>query len=207
METLTGVKDPVRVAGFNPILYVALDGGKSAARQPVVNRDLCNACHKDLALHGGSRQNVDYCVMCHNAGASDADRRPADAGPPSSIAFRTMIHRLHHGEEASQPLVVWSSRANSFADVVFPGNLASCQTCHLPGTYGLPLAAGRQPVTISKAGQALSATLPIRAVCTSCHDDALTVGHAELSTTAGGQETCQVCHGPNAEFAITKVHK
>jgi len=208
METVAGVKDPVRVAGFNPVAYVALDGGKPAPRQQVVDRTLCNACHKDLALHGGMRQNTEYCVLCHNATATDEERRPADAMPPASINFRTMIHRIHEGESATQPLVVYGfgNQATSFADVVFPGDLAACQTCHRPGTYSLPLPKGTQPATVTQAGKVVSSILPIRSVCTSCHDNAETTGHIELQTTANGLETCVVCHGPNSEFAVAKVH-
>jgi len=70
-----------------------------------------------------------------------------------------------------------------------------------------PLPKGRQPTTIAQEGKSLSTTLPLRAVCTSCHDTAAAGGHAELNTTATALETCEVCHGPNAEFAATAVHK
>lgn len=209
MEAITGVKDPVRVAAFNPVTYVSLDGSKPAARTPVVDRNLCNNCHKDLALHGTNRQNVEYCVLCHKATASDADRRPASAMPASSINFREMVHRIHKGEEATNPLKVYGGGGNatSFADVVFPGDLAACQSCHLPNTYNLPLPKGTQATTITQGGKLVSSTLPTRAVCSSCHDDSVTAGHIELGTTAKGLETCQVCHGVNSEAAVGKVHK
>jgi OmcA/MtrC family decaheme c-type cytochrome len=208
METIPGVKDPVRVAGFNPVAYVALDGGKPAPRQMFVDRELCNACHKDLALHGGSRQNVEYCVLCHNATATDEARRPAEAMPPASVNFRTMIHSIHKGASASRPLVVYgfNKTAVSFGDVTFPGDLADCGTCHVPNSTGLPLPAGTQPSTVTQGGKLVSTTLATRAVCTSCHDSASVGGHAELQTTPDGIETCDVCHGATAGFGLKQVH-
>ena len=49
--------------------------------------------------------------------------------------------------------------------------------------------------------------LPIRSVCTACHDSQPVAGHVELQTTASGVETCQVCHGLGAEFDVTRVHR
>ncbi len=53
----------------------------------------------------------------------------------------------------------------------------------------------------------MSTTLPIRSVCTACHDSAAAGGHIELQTTASGMETCEVCHGAAKEFDVTRVHR
>jgi OmcA/MtrC family decaheme c-type cytochrome len=176
----------------------------------VVDLNKCDSCHNSLALHGGNRQNTEYCVLCHNPATSDIANRPADKGAPQSISFRVLIHGLHSGASLEQlPFAVWSNGgAADFSDVVFPGNLAACQTCHLPGTYGLPLAKGIQPTTFSKDGTTIiSSTLPIRSVCSSCHDATDAQGHYELMTTVSDIETCDVCHGAGAAFDVTKVHQ
>jgi OmcA/MtrC family decaheme c-type cytochrome len=208
METIAGVEAPVRVAAFNPVAYVSLTGGNPVARRQVVDRELCNACHKSLALHGTIRQNTEYCVLCHNPMGTDEARRPPEAMPPTSINFRVLIHRLHRGEEANNPLVVYGFGGTpiDFGEVIFPGDLAACQTCHLAGTYDLPLPGGVLPTTVTQAGQVISATLPIRSVCTACHDSVPVAGHVELMTTASGLETCEVCHGVGREFDVTRVH-
>jgi OmcA/MtrC family decaheme c-type cytochrome len=129
--------------------------------------------------------------------------------PPASINFRVLIHRIHRGAEANNPAIIYGGGATptNFGDIVFPGDLAACQTCHVAGTYSLPLAKGVQPTTITQAGKVVSITLPIRSVCTACHDSTAAGGHIELMTTTSGIETCEVCHGAGREFDITKVHR
>jgi OmcA/MtrC family decaheme c-type cytochrome len=209
METIEGLEAPQRVAGFNPVTYASLDGSDPVERRQVVDRELCNACHASLALHGGMRQNPQYCVMCHNPMASDEVRRPPEAMPPTSINFRVLIHKIHRGEELSQPFTVYGFGGNAFdfSTIFFPGNLADCQTCHLPGTYGLPLPRGSQPTVVTQAGEIVSSTLPVRAVCSACHDSTAVAGHVELQTTPSGLETCEVCHGPGSEFDVSSVHR
>jgi OmcA/MtrC family decaheme c-type cytochrome len=207
-ERLDDLDAAVRVAAFNPVIYFSLDGGPIVARRQVVDQASCNNCHNELALHGAQRQNVEYCVLCHNPMASDEARRPEEAMPPTSINFRTLIHRLHSGGQLTAPLIVYGFGGTQydFSHLVFPGNLASCQTCHLPGSYGLPLASGVQPTSVFQNGLLIDSTLPIRSTCTSCHDSQAVAGHAELQTTASGIETCEVCHGPGKEFDVTRVH-
>jgi OmcA/MtrC family decaheme c-type cytochrome len=209
MQSINGVEEPVRVSAMNPIFYVALEGGSAEPRRDVVEREKCNACHEDLALHGTMRKNTQYCVMCHNPITTDEARRPPEAMPPTSINFRTLIHRIHRGTQAEDPAKVYGfgGTLHDFSEVEFPGNLAQCETCHLPNTFGLPLPSGIQPTTVTQGNQVISTTLPIRSVCTSCHDSAAVGGHAELMTTSSGLETCEVCHGPGADYDVYEVHR
>jgi OmcA/MtrC family decaheme c-type cytochrome len=140
---------------------------------------------------------------------TDEAQRPPEAMPPVSINFPVLIHRIHRGEELTQkPLIVYGfgGRPIDFSNVFFPGNLAACETCHLPGAYDLPLPGNAQPTIITQAGKAISTTPPIRSACTSCHDTGAVAGHAELMTTTNGIETCDVCHGAGKEFDVTAVH-
>ena len=207
METLEDVPDPVRIASFNPVTYVSLDGGQPEPRRQVIDLERCDACHKDLALHGTIRQNPEYCVLCHNPNATDEDQRPDDALPPVSINFPLLIHRIHRGSDATQPLQVYGfgGQLHDFSAVVFPGDLAACESCHLSGTYTVDLA-DRQPTTITQSGEVISQIQPARAVCTTCHDSAAADGHAQLQTTVDAIETCVVCHGPDREFDVAEFH-
>jgi OmcA/MtrC family decaheme c-type cytochrome len=48
---------------------------------------------------------------------------------------------------------------------------------------------------------------PQTAACTSCHDSDAAKGHAALNTTAGGVETCTVCHGAGATYDALEIHQ
>ena len=52
--------------------------------------DNCNRCHDPLALHGGGRREVKYCVTCHNAGSTDANST-------NTVDMKVMIHKIHMG--------------------------------------------------------------------------------------------------------------
>ena len=208
MEELQDLDDPVRVAGFNPVQYIGLDGAEGLPRRSVIDQQLCNACHDNLTFHGTIRQNTEYCVLCHNPLASDERRRPEEALPPVSVSLGLLVHQIHNGSNASNPLQVYGfgERLHDYSNVVFPGDLAQCESCHLAGTYGLPLAAGLQPITVTQAGNPVSMTLPTTALCGACHDTPAVVGHADLQTTVGGVETCEVCHGVGSDQDVFAVH-
>lgn len=209
LKRVPKVSDPVRVSAYNPVTYTAVAGGEAVPRRSIVDEQRCDSCHNQLSAHGGVRQNVEYCVLCHNSQATDAENRPTDALPATPLDFKVMIHAIHRGEaRADKPYTIYGApdEINDFTELLFPGNLANCAECHKPGTYNLPLADGIQATTTVNADQSAGSILPTRAVCTACHDSAATGAHAELETTAGGVESCEVCHGPGSEFAVDSVH-
>ncbi len=208
-ETIEGYENDVRVTAFNPVAYISMDGGEPLARRQVVGIDKCNVCHNELAIHGGNRKNPEYCVLCHNTTNSDIAVRPEEDLPPTSIHFKVLIHSIHIGEDrSSDSYIVYGFRGSvhDFTDLRFPGFANDCETCHLPGTYTLPLPAGVQPTIVEENGRIVSTTLPITAACTSCHDSTAAFGHAQLQTTLDGIETCAVCHGPNRDADVAEAH-
>ena len=97
----------VRDAGDNHILHFSVDGSPVEPRRTVVALAKCNNCHDQLSLHGGNRNNIEQCVLCHNPTGTDTARRPATAGAPQGIHFALMIHRIHTGEELSRDFSVY----------------------------------------------------------------------------------------------------
>jgi OmcA/MtrC family decaheme c-type cytochrome len=224
-----------RYAAFNDVEFAKVTDPAPVARRAVVEMARCNDCHEQLAFHGGSRRNVQYCILCHNSENSNDERIPrlegADIVAPST-EFRVMIHKIHRGEDLSGPYVL-GTRAptetdpdgapHDFAETRFPGDLRDCTTCHEAGTYRLPLPDGLLPsradliACTEDPGADLDDlceeftktpiyTPPTAAICTSCHDSASTAAHAEIMTTAGGVESCATCHDSGSLLDIDVVH-
>ena len=94
-------------------------------------------------LHGGIRQNVEYCVVCHNPTVDDSGMRKT-GDIPESINFKTLIHKIHRGSALTTDFTVigHGGSVNNYNEVGYVGDLRSCEKCHLPGTYDLPLPDG-----------------------------------------------------------------
>ena len=195
----------VRDAGDNHILHFSVDGSPVEPRRTVVALAKCNNCHDQLSLHGGNRNNIEQCVLCHNPTGTDTARRPATAGAPQGIHFALMIHRIHTGEELSRDFSVYGfgNTRNQFNEVLFPGDRRNCSTCHVNGSENLPLKETLSNVTDPRAY--VNPMGPATAACTGCHDTRAAASHALTNSNALG-ESCAVCHGVNADFAVSRAH-
>lgn len=179
----------------------------------------CLACHKDLMFHGGSRRGFDSCIACHGTAGSEDRPRYVAAGAPDTtgvtVNFRTMLHKIHMGEHlanASTYTVVGFGLGypNNFAEhhydeVVFPAlpnGVKDCTACHGDSNDAWKAPPDREHPT--------EMTVPVlewTVTCGACHDSDSAQAHIELQTTAGGQESCAVCHGGSGEQSVEVVHK
>ncbi len=159
-----------------------LSQGDGIANRHIVTQESCDTCHGgDLALHGGGRVLVDYCVTCHNPGTSDAQSG-------ESLDFRVLIHKLHMGEElpsvvSGEEFIIWGfrDRPHNFSDVGLPQDPRNCVTCHDPEDEATP-----QAVNITHN--------PTMQACGSCHDDIDFV--AGVGHVATDNAECTICHRP-----------
>jgi OmcA/MtrC family decaheme c-type cytochrome len=220
----------------NPVVYAAVTDPVAKARRMVVEAARCNSCHQRVIGHGGSRNNPNYCVLCHNP-RNDGDERVARYQGSTVIAqpvdFKVMIHKIHRGEHLAQPYVLGGFPAPSaalpggtpvsFNELRFPNDMRACTTCHVDGSFSLPLgdnvlASQFQTLTCNDANpdptkfcvsrsSVVGYIPPTTAVCTSCHDAKSTVAHAEVMTAPGGAESCATCHGAGSSFDIAKYHQ
>jgi len=202
-------------------------------RRVVVEDQRCGSCHGqfsvDFSIHGNLRNQIDYCVLCHNANNSDFARRKndpqavADESQDATINFRVLIHKIHRGENlAQQPYIVYgfglppkNYTAIDFGTVLFPGNLQDCQTCHVPSSYLIPPYPGPALPTEESHVKAEGSTVikvidgytqPITSVCLSCHDSDSAIAHAITNTVPGDGEACAVCHAEGRIAAVSTVH-
>jgi OmcA/MtrC family decaheme c-type cytochrome len=152
----------------------------------IVQTATCNGCHGvtsdvRLALHGGGRTEVEYCVTCHNPGSIDANS-------DNTVDMKVMIHKLHYGAELSNlPYQIWGFRnsLHDYSTVNFTKDIDDCVTCH--DNAGDP-GAGADAQNWS--------TVPTIEACGSCHDDVDFETGANHFAGAQTNATCALgaCH-------------
>ncbi len=191
-------------AGENDVFYFNVGGGPASPRRTVVSQQKCDSCHYDLSIHSSRRNEVEYCVICHNPNMTDIARRPESAGAAESINFKDMIHRIHAGEAQEREITIYASRAYNFNEVRYPRSTADCSACHTGGSEALPLAADLLP-TVDPRGF-FNPALPATAACLGCHTSLTAAAHADLNISGSFGESCAVCHGPGSQFDVQKVH-
>ena len=154
--TNTYVSSPVK----NVFRSFAITGTTATPRRVIVDiASKCNVCHGNLAIHGNNRSGeAQVCVICHNPNATDIAYRRQGDGPEVPIDFKSMVHGIHASMtdmRRSNPLKVmgFGHVLTDFSTLGrFPGGkdrLRNCETCHLAGTYKLPLGANVLGTTVT----------------------------------------------------------
>lgn len=161
----------------------------------MVSTETCNTCHGELALHGGGRKEVEYCVTCHNPGS-------VDANSGNTVDFTTMIHKIHFGEELPSvqdggEYAIWGYRdsKHDYSGVVFPQDPRNCRSCHDESNTLTP-----------DAGNWMM--FPTAESCGSCHDDVNFDTGANHVAGARTNAECSTCHvgGDNNQLRVDVVH-
>ena len=120
------------------------------ARRAIVEDKRCNACHQELgtftedAFHAGQRNDGTTCSWCHNP------NRNSSGWTADSTQF---VHGIHGAEKRTVPYT-WHavSADDNFSKVVYPGVLARCEQCHVPGSYDFSNAASADAAGIGPDG-------------------------------------------------------
>ena len=182
----------LRVPVKNVVQNFAITGSSAVARRTVMNITNCNQCHGSLSLHGNNRTDeIQVCVICHNANATDINQRPAggvagaDGKVEEAIDFKYMIHAIHAGAAAEdgfreKGIIVYGfgGSINDFSETRLPSgldNLRNCTGCHTGTTFAVPISANALPTTVltgTKREDPDDDTniTPTASVCSSCHD-------------------------------------
>ena len=158
-------------------------------QRSIVEQEACATCHgtEEFAFHGGPRQHVDYCVTCHQPDSFDV-------GSGNTLFFAVMVHKIHFGENLSEPYEFcgfgcerFGAPPDDFSHVAFPQDVRNCTTCHDPENPETP-----QADFVDNQASAQ--------VCASCHDDlafdetGLTNANRNHIGLAQPNETCVACH-------------
>jgi OmcA/MtrC family decaheme c-type cytochrome len=203
-------------------MYFSVDGSTVAPRRAVVATANCQRCHTQFeSIHGGLRNQTEYCVICHNPSNSDFNRRPVatDAAqrtlPNQGINFNLLVHSIHTGANlpalgAKYTVIGFGGSVNDFTSVLYPamgatgnvGDTRNCEMCHNAGTeQNLPLT--MNPVTTPQGY--INPAPPITAACTGCHASKPMASHFLANTDSLG-ESCTVCHSATAQYSIGSAH-
>ena len=143
----------------------------------------CNNCHNPLSAHGGSRQDVKLCVLCHSPQSVNPDTG-------NTVDFKVLIHKIHRGAElpsvqAGTPYEIINSHGVSdFSTVEFPQDVRNCTKCHA-----------------APATQAANYfTYPSQAACGSCHDNVnFATGENHAAGIQVDDSACASCHVPEGD--------
>ncbi|MBI3684304.1 MAG: OmcA/MtrC family decaheme c-type cytochrome [Acidobacteria bacterium] len=194
----------VRDAGTNVVRTFTVDGSPVVNRRASVDLTKCNACHYKLSLHGGNRNQVQQCVLCHNPNQTDVARRPADKAPAESVQFAVMIHRIHSGSSQTRDLTIYGfgNTPHNYNKAGFPGRLYNCAGCHIDNSYRVP---SKAVMKVADARHYLPNPGPQAAPCLGCHGDESTAAHADIMSNAIG-ESCATCHSADSTFSVDKMH-
>ena len=170
-----------------------LCGSPTTLTRDIVQTAICNTCHgattdTKLAIHGGGRTDVEYCVTCHNPGTTDANSG-------NSVDMTVLVHKIHAGSSLANGYKIWGFRnsLHDYSTVNFTKDLDNCTVCHTGGG----------------TDEANWANVPTREACGSCHDDVnfdTGLNHANGIVPGPGNDFCIQCHPatnlPSASRAI-----
>ncbi|MCU1279816.1 MAG: hypothetical protein JWM53_3362, partial [bacterium] len=174
----------------------------------------------------GNAAGWETCQDTNADSVADTCVISVDPTPNQPIDFAVLIHDIHFARlragyaernnlvsPGALVVIGFQNSASVFDTELFPQDIRNCKTCH--GDAGgicsttKPCGVGQACVGATCVNQAWMA--PSARVCTSCHDEDTVFGHAALNTwtdpSGAVVETCETCHGADAEFAVAKVHQ
>lgn len=124
----------------NELDHFVPSGSGEPMPRDIVTTETCNGrCHDPLALHGGARQEVGLCILCHNP------NQDIDPDTGNSVDMPLMIHKIHMGAELENGynIIGFNQTNHDYSEVIYPAPINECEACHTGGipTESFPMVA------------------------------------------------------------------
>jgi hypothetical protein len=134
----------------NELYHFVPSGSATPMPRDIVTTETCNGrCHDPIALHGGAREEVGLCILCHNP------NQDIDPDTGNSVDMPLMIHKIHMGAnlENGYNIIGYRQTNHDYSDVVYPAEINECESCHTGGipTANFPLVSSSNPVPVCDA--------------------------------------------------------
>ncbi|MFZ3082990.1 OmcA/MtrC family decaheme c-type cytochrome [Rhodoferax ferrireducens] len=187
--------------------------GTLLPRRAIVSNEKCSVCHGALgatsgsntlanAFHGGARNTVEACVVCHDANRMSSTIMTNGMALNESYQFKRMIHGIHGNSKRVYPFTHGNKVVGAFgkdglllsdgvtpmttgtenyaAEVAWPGVGINCNACHVNNSYKTDM--GTLGAVVQKDAGVTDPNLwkvisPKAATCTSCHDSSAAIAH------------------------------
>jgi len=188
----------VRVDPYYDFTLDANGNSVPATARKMADTNNCNSCHNQLALHGGGRVEVQFCVMCHNEKTVDPDSG-------NVLEMRTMVHKIHagrrlHAEGENYTIWGYGNTPHDYSEVGFPQDLRNCSKCHSAST-------------VTPEGDNWK-KVPTKQACLTCHQADLDsawhdmhINVLKLGTSVDNvSNNCVACHGEGQTWSSERVH-
>ena len=187
----------------NKVIYFSVDGSPVVKRRQVVDIAKCIQCHTRLSMHGESRNNTEYCVLCHNPSNT--------SGGTVGIDLPVLVHSIHFGDNLASQGATYKVGSSDFSGVRYPafsatgnpGDTTNCEMCHVNGSEAVfPI--GKN--VVQDPGARLSPAPATTAACSACHTTGSATAHMVAQTDPRFGESCDVCHATGAQFDVAREH-
>jgi OmcA/MtrC family decaheme c-type cytochrome len=197
------------VAGGN---YGCTSSGGFVARRAIVEDKRCNSCHQELgtftedAFHGGQRNDGTTCSWCHN---------PTMANSGWSVDSTAFVHAIHGADKRN---VAYNYHGVDWSHIVYPGVLARCEQCHVPGSYDFANSASADAVGLGSdqldkrlvrataVGNSATWVPAETSPWVTAGPDFGTNGAATNLVTSPTVTVCSSCHDSNLAISHMKVN-
>jgi hypothetical protein len=194
-----------KIAGLTKkgIGFVNFQVGTATEEKKVATN--CTNCHGDTIMHISNHPawfDTDYCKSCHDYGHDHTGEGWINQGGTSmngwsgfgAAPIARRVHGVHFGHYVEHTNEIYSG-TDEFGEVIFPQDVRNCTKCH--------------------AETDTWTEKPSRVACLACHDSDAAKAHGQLMTWIPDPldpygptavESCEVCHGADADFAPSVVH-